>query len=103
MVAEIETYLDQLLSIKQDAPGLVAGLSDAQLNWRPAQNRWSIAECFEHLIVSADVFLPAIDGRLEQGRASGMVSPGPFAYGPSERWASICGASACSPCCRSSG
>ena len=86
MVAEIETYLDQLLSIKQDVPGIVAGLSDVQLNWRPAQDRWSIAECLEHLNVSADLFLGAIDRRLEQGRASGMLSPGPFAYGAFERW-----------------
>ena len=55
MIAEIETYQDQLLSITQDVPGLIGRLSDEQFNWRPAANRWSMAECFDHLNVSPRV------------------------------------------------
>ena len=86
MIAEIENYLDQLVSIKQAAPGLVSGLSVAQLNWRPAPDRWSIAQVLEHLNITADTYLPAIDGAVARGRASGVVSTGPFAYGLFERW-----------------
>ena len=32
----------------------VAGLSDAQWNFKPAPERWSIAECAEHIAVSED-------------------------------------------------
>jgi hypothetical protein len=32
----------------------VAGLSDAQWNFKPAPERWSIAECAEHIAVSDD-------------------------------------------------
>src|SRR3989442_4942006 len=32
----------------------VAGLSDAQWNFKPSPERWSIAECAEHIAVSED-------------------------------------------------
>ncbi len=32
----------------------IAGLSDAQWNFKPAADRWSIAECSEHIAVSDD-------------------------------------------------
>jgi len=32
----------------------IAGLSDAQWNFKPAPDRWSIAECAEHIAVSDD-------------------------------------------------
>jgi hypothetical protein len=79
MQSELETYLDQLISIKQDAPGIVAGLSDAQFNWRPAANRWSIAECFNHLNASARELLARIDESIRRGRERGLTSAGPFA------------------------
>jgi hypothetical protein len=48
MNAELESYSDQLLSVRQDAGGLMSGLSDAQFNWQPAPGRWSMAGCFDH-------------------------------------------------------
>jgi DinB superfamily len=81
MNPELETYLDQLLSIKQDAAGLMSGLSDAQFKWRPAVDRWSMAECFEHLNASAaKLFIPGIDGAIAMARAQGLRSAGPFVY-----------------------
>src|SRR5437867_1547140 len=32
----------------------VAGLSDAQWNFKPSPERWSVAECAEHIAVSED-------------------------------------------------
>lgn len=85
MNAELEGFLDQLLSIQQDVPGIVAGLSEARFNWRPAPNRWSIAECFDHLNLTARAFVPAIDAALRDARARKLDSPGPFSYSLFER------------------
>lgn len=85
MNPELETYQDQLQSIRQDAPGLVARLSPAQFNWRPAPNRWSIAECFGHLNATASRFVPVIDTAVTDARARGVVGEGPFAYRLIER------------------
>jgi hypothetical protein len=78
--AELEGYGDQLLAICQDAPGLIGRLSRQQANWRPAAGRWSIAECFAHLNLTAERFLPAFDAAIAGSRARGLVGSGPFVY-----------------------
>jgi hypothetical protein len=86
MIAELETYQDQLLSITQDVPGLIGKLSFDQFNWRPAQNRWSMAECFDHLNVTARLFIPAIDAAISGARERKLESQGPFTYPVIERF-----------------
>jgi hypothetical protein len=86
MTPEIEGYLDQLLSIQQDVPGVVANLTDEQFNWQPSRDRWSIAQCFDHLNLTAGRFLPAIDAAIDHARQRGLLSPGPFTYPLLERW-----------------
>jgi hypothetical protein len=49
MNARLLSYEDQLRSIRQDAEGLMAGLSDAQFKWPPAPGRWSMSGCFVRL------------------------------------------------------
>jgi hypothetical protein len=86
MNSEIEGYLYQLLSIKQDYPGIVARLSHEQFNWRPAPDKWSIAQCFDHLNLTAAKFVPAMDAAITRARQQGSLSQGPFAYPMLERW-----------------
>ncbi|MDO8793556.1 MAG: DinB family protein [Vicinamibacterales bacterium] len=81
MVSELETYLDQLTSIRQDAGGLMSGLSDEQFMWRPDPGRWSMSECFDHLNITAERnFIPGIDGAIADARKRGLTSAGPFVY-----------------------
>ena len=87
MNAELQGYGDQLLSVRQDATGLMSGLSEAQFNWQPAPGRWSMAGCFDHLNKSASqLFIPMIDKAIAAGRAQNLKSDGPFAYSAFERW-----------------
>jgi len=79
--AELEGYRGQFEAVKRDASDLVAGLSEAQFNWRPTPGAWSIAECLAHLNVTGQFFLPRIDRRIREARAAGMLSEGPFRYG----------------------
>jgi hypothetical protein len=74
----IEAYLLQLLTIRQDVPGLVANLSDEQFAWTPGPRQWSMAQCFEHLNTAARVGIPAIDHAIADARARGLSGPGPF-------------------------
>jgi hypothetical protein len=86
MTPEIEGYRDQLLAIKQALPGLVNQLTDAQFNWRPAAGRWSIAQCLDHLNLTAAKFVPAMDAAIDKARQRGLLSQGPFSYPLLERW-----------------
>jgi hypothetical protein len=84
---ELDSYADQLLSIRQDATGLMSGLSDAQFNWQPEPVRWSMAGCFDHLNLSAaQLFMPSIDAAIATARSKGLKSNGPFVYSAFERW-----------------
>ena len=87
MNAELQGYGDQLLSVKQDAVGLMSGLTDAQFNWQPAPERWSMAGCFDHLNKSAQGFIQKIDAAIARAQSEGLKSNGPFAYSVLERWA----------------
>ncbi len=85
MNAALERYQDELLSIRQAVPGLVAHLSDAQFHWSPAPGRWSIAQCFDHLNATARAFVPAIDRAMDDARTRGLTGSGPFVYSLFER------------------
>jgi hypothetical protein len=87
VIAELEGYSDQLLSVRQDATGLMSGLSDAQFNWQPEPGRWSMAGCFDHLNkAAAQLFIPRIDAAIATARARNLKSNGPFSYSAFERW-----------------
>lgn len=81
----IEVYQSQLLTIRQDVPGLVANLTEEQFARSPGSNRWSMAHCFDHLSLTARAFVPAIDRAMEDARARGLTGTGPFAYSLFER------------------
>ena len=85
MNAAIEGYQDQLLSIRQQVPGLVANSTEEQFGWLPGPKRWSMALCFDHLNAAARAFVPAIDKATEDARARGLTSSGPFGYSLVER------------------
>lgn len=76
----LEAAARQFEASKGEARAIAGNLSEAQLNWRPASNRWSIAECLLHLATS-DAVLAALDTAINTARAKGWVSPGPFRYG----------------------
>lgn len=78
--------LDQIEAIKADGQAVSAGLNDAQFNWRPGAERWSIAECLQHLNVAVSHTLPAFDRAIAEGRSKGKTAEGPFKYGWFSRW-----------------
>ena len=84
--SELEDYRQQLEATKQEAESLLAGLTEAQFNWRPEAGRWSIAECLAHLNTTNRLYAEAIDHSLERARARQLFSDGPFRYGFLGSW-----------------
>lgn len=60
---------------------IVDGLSLEQFNWRPAPERWSIAQCLAHLNISARLYADRMEAAIREGRDAGVLSAGPFHYG----------------------
>lgn len=78
---EVERLVYQLKVIRQEAEGLVVDMGTEQLNWRPAPDRWSVAECFAHLNAVNRKMAENIEKSVTRGRQANQVSKGPFTYG----------------------
>src|SRR2546427_857713 len=63
------------------ATQLVSGLSDDQLNWKPAPKKCSIAQCLEHLAVTSNKFEQYFTAAIARGRKKWPVTAAP-AYRP---------------------
>jgi hypothetical protein len=44
---------------------IAAAMSPDQLKWRPAARAWSVGDCLEHLVVTADLYCDRIEPVLE--------------------------------------
>lgn len=65
----LQTIASETGRINDEARSLVAGLSDTQLNWKPAPDRWSIAQCFDHLVITGLTSSPFFAKAIARGRA----------------------------------
>jgi hypothetical protein len=54
----------------------VAGLSEAQLNFKPAPEKWSIAEVAEHVALSEHFIFKNVDDALKSAAREKMADPG---------------------------
>lgn len=61
-LAQVRSGLD---SVARDAQATFAGLDARQLNWHSDAKRWSVAQCFEHLLRTNDMLLRAADSALD--------------------------------------
>lgn len=50
----------------RNARAAFGDLTREQLNWKPAADRWSVAQCLEHLMVIESGYLPVFE-RIERG------------------------------------
>jgi hypothetical protein len=65
----------------ETARQLFEGLTEAQLNWKPDANQWSIAQCLEHLTVATQEFDKYFVAILERARRKPPTA-NPPAYRP---------------------
>jgi hypothetical protein len=53
--------LRELAAVGREAQEVFGRLSAAQLNWKPSAGQWSVGQCFDHLIVTNQTFIPDIE------------------------------------------
>jgi hypothetical protein len=68
------------------AAEVMAGLSADQINWRPAEGSWSIAECIAHLNQLNGLYAASIAEALADARQRGWTTDGDATLGLLERW-----------------
>jgi hypothetical protein len=73
----LQTILDEAGKNNYAARQLVSGLRDDQLNWKPAPEKWSIAQCLDHLAVTSSKFDPYFTAALARARKQWPVTSSP--------------------------
>ena len=58
---DVGSLVKQIETIAVDTERVFGSLSPTQLNWKPSAERWSVGQCFDHLINSNRGYLPIID------------------------------------------
>lgn len=81
LIPELADYQRQFESIQKEVRELTAGLAESQFNWRPDATRWSISENLLHLNITGEMWRRPLEAAIEQARARGPFSRGPFRYG----------------------
>lgn len=64
-LSDVRTGLDD---IAREAQATFGGLDGRQLNWRPDETRWSVAQCFEHLLTTNRLMFRASDNALDDAQ-----------------------------------
>jgi hypothetical protein len=80
LTADIEHFRGQFEQLATEADTLAGPLSKEQFNWHPAPGAWSVAECIDHLNVTARLYLPMLDEGIAEAIRRGLYAPGPFHY-----------------------
>ena len=59
--ADLANLIATANNIANDVKSTFGHLSPAQLNWKPSSDRWSVAQCFDHLLSSNKGYFPVIE------------------------------------------
>jgi hypothetical protein len=78
--SDLDVLRDDVPAVIDDAKSIVAGLSDAQFNWRPSPSRWSVAQCLNHLVLTGTFAANGQEAAIARLRERGRHSDGPYAY-----------------------
>lgn len=72
-----DAYAAAFRQADDEVTALVRPLSHAQFNWKPAPEKWSVAECIDHLNTLGGGYLPMLE---EAARATEPRGAPPYRY-----------------------
>ena len=61
LTADLPTLISSANRIADEAKSAFGNLTPSQLNWKPSPERWSVAQCFDHLITANSGYFPIIE------------------------------------------
>jgi hypothetical protein len=76
--SQIDSLLLELRETRARAEAISNGRTPAELLRRPAEKRWSAAECVEHLNITNRAYLPHLSEAIRTLRRKNLVSRGGF-------------------------
>ena len=70
--ASLDEVVKGVAAVADDTKRTFGSLTKEQLNWKPSPERWSVAQCFDHLITANRGYLPIIDDVLKGQKKSSV-------------------------------
>jgi hypothetical protein len=77
----LKAVADELRHATERVDRLARGAPDDLWGARPAEDRWSAAECIEHLNLTSAAFFPILEKGLAEAGAAGSRAPGRYRRG----------------------
>ena len=78
MAINISAICSELRKTAYDSKKEFGGLSAEQLNWKPSEKEWSVAQSFQHLIVTNELYFPNIQSAVDGRHRNNVYSKIPF-------------------------
>jgi hypothetical protein len=78
---DLRAILDDFEKSDQKARRITGGLTDAQANWQPCDNAWSIAQCLDHLGRANASYAAALRAAVKDARGMKTARRGPIRPG----------------------
>jgi hypothetical protein len=70
---ELNQLLVEAEQIAADTTFTFGALTPAQLNWKPGEDRWSVAQCLEHLIVANKGYFSTLESIVKGERKPSLI------------------------------
>jgi hypothetical protein len=79
MYPELQRLDDQYAAAEADARSLLESLAsdEARAAWRPAGGGWSVAECFDHLAITNQIYMSVMRPAADEARRKARLRRGP--------------------------
>ena len=61
LTADLKSLISSANQLAGEAKSTFGNLTVSQLNWKPSPERWSVAQCFDHLVTTNSGYFPIID------------------------------------------
>ena len=62
--ATLPKLVDMARDVRRDVAARFGHLTEAQLNWKPTPQDWSVGQCFDHILTSNDLYFDTFDAVL---------------------------------------
>lgn len=83
MDERIKSIISDMNAVAEDANATFGALSNDQLNWKPGEKSWSVAQCLDHLIKTNEQFYPEFAKLATGNRKNSFIEN----YSPLTGWA----------------
>lgn len=78
MTAITESSVAELSELDDEFRNAFGSLNDEQLNWRPSDDRWSVAQCIDHLVLTNNAMLVSFEEKVAGQQNSIWENWSPF-------------------------